>query len=58
MQYIVGPEGETPRELFADKPRVGNPHELYDLAEHAKQRAAIKKLKEEQRLTGVGDGAV
>lgn len=55
MNPPVGPEGETPRELFADKPRVGTPHELYDLALHAQQRAANKKIRERRRSTGDAD---
>lgn len=39
----LGPEGETPRELFADPPRVPTPQLLADLARQAQQRAASKK---------------
>lgn len=58
MNPPLGPEGETPRELFADKPRTGTPHELYDLALHAKQRAANKLLRETRSRTVTDNAAV
>lgn len=54
----VGPEGETPRELFADPPRIPTPQVLYDLAKHAQQREANKKLRELRSLRTVNDAAV
>lgn len=57
MNPPFGPEGETPREMFADPPRPATPQVLYDLALHAKQRAANKLLRE-QRAKEVTDGSV
>lgn len=58
MNPPLGPEGETPRELFADKPRIPTPQVLYDLTMHAKQRAANKLLREQRSRTVTDDAAV
>jgi hypothetical protein len=57
MNPPLGPEGETPRELFADKPRTPNPRELYDLLQHAKQRATNELIRKNRRV-GADDGSV
>lgn len=54
----LGPEGETPRELFADPPRIPNPNELRDRLMHAKQRAYNKKLRELRTGMDLGDAPV
>lgn len=51
----VGPNGETPRELFADPPRTPTPQVLYDLAMQAKQRAASKKARKLRSLKEADD---
>jgi hypothetical protein len=47
----LGPEGETPRELFADKPRELSPAALADLAKHAEQQSRTQAWRDNRNTS-------